>query len=56
MFVFHVNEFENGCNNLYNRTACIIHKCTKTTILSCNSCLINTDVEKRMTFKYRLEL
>ncbi len=40
----------------FNRTACIRHQCRTTTGLSCRRCLINTGVEKRTTFKYRLEL
>jgi hypothetical protein len=39
-----------------NKTAHIRHQCRKTAVLSCHRCLINTGVEKKTTFKYRLEL
>ncbi len=39
-----------------NRAAHIWHQCRKTSVLSCNRCLINNGVEKMNTFKYRLEL
>ncbi len=39
----------------FNRTTSIRYQCRKTTVLSCHRCLINTGVEKRTTFKYRLE-
>jgi len=32
------------------------HQCRKTIVLSCHRCVINTGVEKRTTFKYRVEL
>ncbi len=43
-------------NRYYNWRAHIRHQCRKTTVLSCHRCLINTDVKKETTFKYRLEL
>ncbi len=30
----------------FNRTACIRHQCSKTTVLSCHRCLTNTGIEK----------
>ncbi len=37
-------------------TARIRHQCSKTAILSCHRCLINTALKKWTTFKYRLQL
>ncbi len=43
--IFFQNHFLQR-NILDNRTAHIRHQCRKTTVLSCQRCLINTGIEK----------
>jgi hypothetical protein len=54
MFVRIKLQFKAMLGN--NGTEHIRHQCMKTTVLSFHRCLINTGVEKKLTFKYRLEL